>query len=119
MCSIKKATAHHQSCNLSGMAVEVATAAEVAMAFTVVEVVVTGAAVTAVMVATVVEAASVLGLAVLAGGAAAAVAAAVPEAIGAGATVIGSGALIRAPVWLTLSVALRTLSASEKRWRAN
>jgi len=89
------------------------------MAFTVVEVVVTGAAVTAVMVATVVEAASVLGLAVLAGGAAAAVAAAVPEAIGAGATVIGSGALIRAPVWLTLSVALRTLSASEKRWRAN
>jgi len=89
------------------------------MAVTVVEVVVTGAAVTAVMVATVVEAASVLGLAVLAGGAAAAVAAAVPEAIGAGATVIGSGALIRAPVWLTLSVALRGLSASEKRWRAN
>ena len=72
---------------------EVATAAEVAMAVTVVEAVVTGAAVM--------------------------VAAAVPEAIGAGATVIGSGALIRAPVWLTLSVALRTLSASEKRWRAN
>ena len=102
MYSIRKATAHRQPCNLSGMAVEVATAAEVAMAVTVVEAVVTGAAVTVVTVALVLE------LAALGGGAAAAVAAAVPEAIGAGATVIGSGALIRASPGLACS----TCSAS-------
>ena len=99
--------AHHQPCNLSGTAVEVATVAEVAMAVTVVEAVVTGAAVTVVTVA------SVLVSAASAGGGAAA--AAVQEVIGAGSTVLGSGALIRA----SLPVALRTLSASEKRWRAN
>ena len=93
------------------MAVEVATAAEVAMAVTVVEAVVTGAAVTVVTVAA--AAVSVLVSAASAGGGAAA--AAVQEVIGAGSTVLGSGALIRA----SLPVALRTLSASEKSWRAN
>ena len=100
--------------NLSATAVEVATAAEVAMAVTVAEAVLMAAVVTAVTAVTVAAAAvSVLVSAASAGGGAAA--AAVQEVIGAGSTVLGSGALIRA----SLPVALRTLSASEKRWRAN